>query len=162
MPADWLSLVKEARARGSWAETMAILEAEAAIRPDDAEVQYEIACTHESLGKERDAVPAYERAILLGLPQEQMPEAYLGLASTYRTLGEYKKAKLVFEKAIGLYPSYRALEAFYSLCLLNLNEADRAAEILIRHLAETSDDPSIRAYRRALLFYRDKLNQTFE
>lgn len=141
---------------------MDILEVELALRPKDAQVHYQIAWTHDQLGKERDAVPAYEKAIELGLPIQDLKSAFLGLASTYRTLGEYQKSKEVFERAMPQFPEFRALKAFYCLTLYNLGRHDQAFELLLKELVETTNDPSIKEYERALLFYSDKLGQVFD
>lgn len=158
----WLEEVKEARAEKSLAKALAICEAERARRPNDGQIHYQIAWCHDSLGKERDAAPAYERAIELGLPEEDLRSAYLGLGSTFRCLGEYERSRAVLEKGISLFPDERALKVFLALTLYNLGDADRSMEILLRELTETTGDESIKKYGRALLFYSDKLDQLFE
>lgn len=99
---DWLEKVKVARAEGSFANAMSILNAELAKDPSNAAVILQIAWTHDALGKEQDAVPAYEKAIHLGLKGQDLIDAYLGLGSTYRTIGDYAKSKELFERAIKL------------------------------------------------------------
>lgn len=93
----------------------------------DAFVHYQTAWSYDLLGEEQQAIPYYEQAIALGLSENDLPDAYLGLGSTYRALGKYQKA----------------------------------AERLLTLLAETSSDPDIQSYRQALLFYADKLNETW-
>lgn len=61
--------------------------------PNHALINYQCAWSYDLLGEERKAVPFYERAIELGLFGEDLEGAYLGLGSTYRTLGDYKKAE---------------------------------------------------------------------
>jgi tetratricopeptide (TPR) repeat protein len=79
------------REAGKLAEANERLIELASAYPDDAEVQYQCAWSFDVLGQEVAAVPYYERGIELGLPKEQEEGAYLGLGSTYRTLGNYKK-----------------------------------------------------------------------
>lgn len=159
---NWLNEVENARKSGSFDRSMEILRVELAKRPQDPLIHYQIACTHDALGKEKDAVPAYEKAMDLGLAGDDLRDAYLGLGSTYRTLGEYEKSREVFERGIAQFPEYRPLRVFLSLTLYNLGAADKSVEILLRELVETTTDDDIKSYERALLFYSDKLDQVFE
>jgi tetratricopeptide (TPR) repeat protein len=159
---SWLEEVKAARARGSYEDAMAILHRELDLRPTDAQVYYQIAWTCDALGKEADAAPAYEQAIAAGLEGEDLKGAYLGLGSTYRCLGDYQKSRGVFERARKKFPEDRALAAFQALTLFNLGKHEESVGNLVKLLAETSSDPAIQRYQRALLFYSDRLTETFE
>lgn len=108
------------RKAGSFAETMSFLSGELASRPNDPLVYYHIAWTHDRLGLERDAAPAYETALALGLDGEELKSCFLGLGSTYRTMGDYENSKRIFEIAIRSYPGYRAFKPFYAMTLFNL------------------------------------------
>lgn len=158
---DWLAKVKAARAEGSFEKTMALLNEELAKNPENPAIHYQMAWTHDALGKEHDAVPAYETAISMGLQGEDLIGAYLGLGSTYRTIGEYAKSKTVFEKAIAAFPDYRPFRVFLGLTLYNLADHSKAMELLIKELVATTSDESIKSYERALLFYADKLDEKF-
>jgi len=48
------------------------------------------------------------------------------------------------------------------MTLFNLAEYEQATKRLLTLLAETSSDPDIQSYRQALLFYADKLNETWK
>lgn len=159
---NWLEEAKVAREKGSLADALEFLERARREKPNDPQVHYQIAWTHDALGKERDAVPAYEEAIRLGLQGDDLAGAYLGLGSTYRALGEYEKSFAVLESGMALFPDRYDLRAFYALTLFNLGRAPEAMEILLKALAETSSDAGIQAYRKALLFYSDKLSSTFD
>lgn len=158
---DWLEKVKAARAEGSFEKTMAILNEEVAKNPENSAVHLQIAWTHDALGKEHDAMPAYEKAISMGLQGQDLIDAYLGLGSTCRTVGEYSKSKEVFDKAIAAFPDFRPFRVFLSLTLYNLADHSKAMEILIKELVATTSDTSIKDYNGALLFYSDKLDQKF-
>ncbi len=121
----------------------------------------ECAYIHDRLGYEKDAVNFYERAIKLGLTQEQEIKAFLCLGSTYRAIGEYIKAKEIIELGMIKYPEHQEYKVFYSLILYNLQDYQSAMELLIKSLCETTKDEGILHYKRALLFYSDKLNQTW-
>ncbi|MEZ7171173.1 tetratricopeptide repeat protein [Sporosarcina sp. OR05] len=64
--------------------------------PNNAELNYQCAWSFDVLGKEAEAVPFYEKALEIGLNDSDTLGATIGLGSTYRTLGQYKKSKLVF------------------------------------------------------------------
>ncbi|GIO68949.1 hypothetical protein J21TS3_37700 [Paenibacillus cookii] len=85
------------QARKLW---LSLLEEE----PGNAEIWYQTAWTHDVLGLEREAVPYYEEAIRLGLAEESLAGALLGLGSTFRSLGEYGRAAEVLERGMGAFP----------------------------------------------------------
>lgn len=119
---DWLEKTKQLRSAGSFEQTMAHLAEVLLERPIDPLVHLQIAWTHDSLGKEHDAFPAYEKAIALGLHGQELKDAFLGLGSTYRTIGEYQKSKEVFQKALDAFPDHRPFRVFLSLTLYNLGD----------------------------------------
>jgi tetratricopeptide (TPR) repeat protein len=99
-----LAAAKELRANGKHAEAKDLLVALVAQNPNDAELQYETACVHDFLGEEASAV-AYYRAALLGrLSLEHLRGAYLGLGSTYRTLGQYADAQVTLRQGLERFP----------------------------------------------------------
>ena len=127
--------------------------------PDDALINYQCAWSFDILGEEAKAVPFYENAIKLGLPPNDLEGALLGLGSTYRTLGEYEKSKNIFLKGIELFPNNKAIQTFYSMTLYNLNEHNKAVELLLKCLIDTTKDAEILKYKKAIDFYSDKLDQ---
>lgn len=159
--ANWRDIVAGLRSEGSFSKTMAYLQELLKDAPDDADIFYQIAWTHDALGKEADAVSAYESAIALGLSGEDLEGAYLGLGSTYRNLGDYHNSKRVFEDGIARFPNNGALRVFFSITLYNLGDHPRAMEMLLRELVRSSSDEKVKAYSKALLFYSDKLDEIF-
>lgn len=129
--------------------------------PEDPKVNYQIAWTYDSMGKESSAVPYYERAIAMGLQGEDLNGALLGLGSTFRCLGEYQKSLQILNKGISLFPEDRSLKIFRALTLYNLGKKAETVEILLQHLLDTTNDENIRAYEGALRFYSNKLEQTW-
>ncbi|WP_150266797.1 tetratricopeptide repeat protein [Paenibacillus tepidiphilus] len=129
---------------------------------EDAMLQYQLAWTHDVLGREREAVPYYERALALGLDGEERAGALLGLGSTYRALGEYERAAAVLREAVAEYPGRQEFRAFLAMALHNLGEHSEAMELLLQLVAQTSEDPGIRSYHKAILFYSDKLDEVWE
>ncbi|KUF22818.1 tetratricopeptide repeat protein [Bacillus sp. G1(2015b)] len=126
--------------------------------PDHASIHYQCAWSYDVLGKEKQAVFFYERAIELGLSSEELEDALLGLGSTYRTLGEYEKSKQIFLHAMEAYPDNKAIQTFYAMTLYNLKEHSKAMEILLNCLTETTNDPAILSYRKAIDFYSNQLD----
>lgn len=130
--------------------------------PENAYLNYQIAWSFDVLGKESQAVPYYERAIQLGMTEPDLEEAYLGLGSTYRALGNYQKAEQVLSEAQDKFPTNNALKVFYAMALFNLQQYSQSNQILLELLAQTSSDQNIRDYHKAIAFYADKMNQTWE
>ena len=131
-------------------------------KPENGLYHYHCAWTYDSLGKEKEAVPHYERSIQLGLGHEDLEGAYLGLGSTYRTLGQYKQSKQILEQAINDFPDAEHLKVFYAMTLYNLKEHSKSMEILLNTLLSTSKHEGVNAYSKAIKFYSDKLDYIWE
>ncbi|GEN85168.1 hypothetical protein SLU01_34800 [Sporosarcina luteola] len=151
----------ELRSEGKLTESNEMLTAMAKDDPKSAEINYQCAWSFDVLGKEAEAVPYYEKALRLGLNDEDSLGATIGLGSTYRTLGSYKKSKAVFESGLDRFPENNALKTFYAMTLYNLGEHSQAMEIVLTLLVKTSNDHDILSYNRALGFYADKLDKTW-
>lgn len=129
---------------------------------NNAQVNFHCAWSFDALGKETEAVPYYEKALSQGLKGEDLEGAILGLGSTYRALAQYEKSQETFLKGMKLFPNNRAIQVFYAMTLYNLNQHHEAMEILLKSLAETSNDPAIISYKQAIEFYSDKLDTKWE
>ncbi|WP_440119013.1 tetratricopeptide repeat protein [Paenibacillus sp. QZ-Y1] len=149
------------RQEGKIQEAIELLQETAVEDPENAQVWYQLAWAHDSLGLEQEAVPHYERALSLGLPGEDRAGAILGLGSTYRTLGQYAQAKAWFEKGMSEFPEHREFEVFYAMVLYNLGEHAEAMQRLLVQLADTSSDKGITDYSRAIRFYADQLDRVW-
>ena len=150
---------REAKEYEQAEELLTILRTE---QPDNAEVWYQSAWLMDTQGREREAVPFYEQAIALGLREDSEKGALLGLGSTYRCLGEYEKAAEVLKRGVEKYPDSREFAVFLAMALYNLQRHQEAMDLLLRVAAETSDNAGVQRYRRAILFYADKLDEVFE
>ncbi|MFI1286710.1 tetratricopeptide repeat protein [Streptomyces sp. NPDC020858] len=133
--------------------------------PDDAEVAYQTAWAHDVLGLEAEAVPFYERALKApgpgsGLSPEDRRGALLGLGSTLRVLGRYEEAVATLRGAAEEFPDDGALRTFLAMALFNTGEHHESARLLLNLVAATSDDPSVRRYRRAIEYYARDLDET--
>ncbi|MGG6311715.1 tetratricopeptide repeat protein [Paenibacillus macerans] len=130
--------------------------------PDNPELLCQLAWTHDVLGREREAVPYYKKALVCGLSEEQRPGALLGLGSTYRTLGEYAKAKKILEQGLRQHPRRKEFGVFLAMALYNLGEHAEAMRLLLTELSSSSAEEGIREYARAIGFYADKLDQVWD
>ena len=142
-------------------EARAALEGLLAEHEGHARLRYQLAWTCDVLGAESDAVPHYERALELGLEGEDRLGAFLGLGSTYRTLGRYDDAVRTLTLAREAFPAARELDAFLAMAHHNRGEHGRAMELLLQLVADTSEHAGVRQYRRAIAFYADRLDEVF-
>ncbi|MFJ7752975.1 tetratricopeptide repeat protein [Peribacillus muralis] len=138
-----------------------VLQELAKRNPGDATIRYQCAWSLDILGLEAEAVSHYEAAIELGLPDEEAKGAYLGLGSTYRTLGKYAQAKRTLEAGLEKFPDDKALSVFRAMVFYNLGQHNQAMESLLKIIAETSNDRDIQSYAKAIEFYSDKLDTMF-
>ncbi|MET9063549.1 tetratricopeptide repeat protein [Streptosporangium sandarakinum] len=127
--------------------------------PEDAEVAYQTAWAHDTLGLEAGAIPFYERALSgEGLSREDRHGAFLGLGSTHRVLGRYESAVETLRRGLEEFPEDPALQTFLSMALYNSGEGREAVRLLLRTLAATSGDRRVQDYRRAIEYYADDLD----
>ncbi|GCE47435.1 tetratricopeptide repeat protein [Thermosporothrix hazakensis] len=130
--------------------------------PKHPQTLYYTASVHDSLGLEHEAEPYYRAALDNGLTGSERAEAFLGLGSTYRALGEYQQAVETLQQGVQEFPQQRALQVFLAMALYNVQRHAEAMELVLRIIAETSSNEDIQTYRRAILFYAPQLNQVWE
>lgn len=129
--------------------------------PESAEIYYQCAWIHDNLGMEREAAIYYEKAISLGLSPEDAKGAFIGLGSTYRTIGEYDKSRDTLIMGIEKFQDDQAMKVFLAMTLYNLGEHGKAMELLLTLLTDTSHAQEIRKYKRAIEFYAPILDETW-
>jgi cyanophycin synthetase len=119
----------------------------------DGVTEYELGGEHDSAGRELEAIPHYERALELGLPDELVPRCLLQLASSLRNAGRADDALATFDDAIARHPDDAALPLFRAFLLADLGR-EREALVDVLHLARTRiDAPEIHRYARSLENY---------
>jgi tetratricopeptide (TPR) repeat protein len=133
----------------------------AAGAPGDARVAYHTAWAHDVLGLEAEAVPWYERALALGV-RDDREGVFLGLGSTYRTLGRYAEAVATLRRGVEEFPDDRALRVFLAMALYNAGDHKEAVESLLRIVVETTGDPQVRRYERAIAIYAADLDRRWD
>ncbi|MBP2033409.1 tetratricopeptide (TPR) repeat protein [Clostridium algifaecis] len=156
-----LEMAIDLRKEGKLKESNKILINLANKYPDNSIINYQCAWSFDVMGSEKEAVPYYEKAIAIGLSDDDLQGAFLGLGSTYRTLGQYEKSREVFEKGLAKFTDDKAMKIFYAMTLYNLNEYSKAMEILLINLAQTSSDENIKIYKNAIEFYSNKLDEVW-
>ncbi|HBM4073854.1 TPA: tetratricopeptide repeat protein [Listeria innocua] len=129
--------------------------------PENAELNYFAAWAHDALGKEDAAIPFYEKALELGLPDADKKEAYIGLGSTYRITGSPEKAILLFQKAIEEFPENNALRTFFIMAKYNQGQEKVALQEALLLLTNTTNDKDILSYKKAIQFYAQDLDALF-
>lgn len=129
--------------------------------PDDPQVAIQTAWVHDSLGLEDEAVPHYEAALAGGLPDDQARGAYLGFASTLRTMGRDADSDRVFLEGLERFPDFLPLRVFYAMLEYNLGRSREAVRALIEVLLEATEDPTILRYRRSLSGYAEDLDRSW-
>ena len=156
---DTLERATRLRKAGELEEARAVLLKLLERNPEDPAVNYQCAWVHDRMGLEREAIPLYERAIERGLSGGDLEGAILSLGSSYRAVGNPAKAAEVLRGGVARFPHNRAMQVFLAMALHDLDEHVQAMEILLRNLAETSSDPEISAYKEALSYYANRLNE---
>lgn len=113
----------------------------------------------DALGLERQALPHYRNAIRYGLPDVELRDAYVGLGSTHRILGEHEKAEQVLAQGLALFPQYRPLQVFGAMAAYNQGRYREAVSRLLTVLADTTADADIRHYGKAIAQYAQDIDR---
>lgn len=133
---------------------MAAIEALVAERPDgDPRALFELASTHDFLGRESDAVPLYRQALAGDLEPDIRAQATVQLASSLRNIGQPDDAVALLERleapCLGAAPA-----AFLALAHHSAGRRDQALAVALRALSST-----LPMYARAVSFYADELTR---
>ncbi len=145
-----LDAIVGARAHGQFNQLLPRLQDLDARHPNVAEVAYQIAWTCDTLGRHEAAVAAYEKAVALGLPPNELSNALVGLGSTLRALGRLDRSAEVLRSGQLQFPDNREFDAFLALTLHAQGRSDEALALLLGTLCDTTEDPGLTAYGRAL------------
>lgn len=129
--------------------------------PHDAEVNYHIASAYDTQGKERQAIPYYENALVQNITGVVREETFIQLGSSYRCIGEYQKAKIILSQGLRDFPENPAIKTFLAMTLYNLNEGKTAVSILLNLVTESSNDQWLNKYQRAIKSYAKNLDESF-
>ena len=156
-----IDTLRSLRREGKHAEALDLALSLLATDPSNAELQLEAASIHDFLGREAAAVPYYLNAMAGNLGAAQLLDAYVGLGSTYRTLGRYEDSEKILLEGRACFPTAKEIQVFLAMAQHNLGKTKEAFESLLGLLAETSCDDGIREYRRALALYAQDIAKTW-
>lgn len=156
-----LAAITAARHEGRVEHLLGQLKALDARYPNTPEINYQLAWTCEEHDRLEEALPCYEKAVALGLPENELSGALLGLGSTLRRLGRYERAAEVFRSGQLQFPGNREFEVFLAMTLHNLGRHTEAMQGLLAVIAETADDPGITASARAIRFHAEHLDEVW-
>lgn len=125
--------------------------------PNVAEINYQLAWTCDVLGHEAEALTFYEKAIALGLPENELSGALIGLGSTLRNLGQLERSAEVLRSGQAQFPDNREFDVFLALTLHDLGRHGEALKLALEALCDTTEDPGLTAYQRTLRHYAREL-----
>jgi len=157
---DWkpeLDAIVGARHGGRTDHVLDLLRKMDARYPHVAEINYQLAWTLDVNGSLAAALPHYEKAVALGLPPNELSGALIGLGSTLRGLGDAKRSADVLRSGQLQFPDNREFDVFLSLALHDLGQHAEAMQLLLSTITETTEDPGITAYQRAIRFAAGQL-----
>ncbi len=130
--------------------------------PEDPSVYYHYAWLCDNMEREIEAIPLYEKAIALKLDDEELPDCYLGLGSTLRSVGQYKEAKIIFQEGMKLFPEREDLKLFNAMNAYNLGEYQNSTQSLLEIIGQFVQEPQIAKYRKSILKYAKDLNRLYD
>ncbi|MGF1845329.1 tetratricopeptide repeat protein [Vibrio clamense] len=152
-----IELRKEARYQESRALLSTLLNDENYV----AKAHLQIAWSYDNEGKEQEAVGHYLSSLSGLLSSVERFDALFGLASTYRSLGNYSDALTYFEQTLNEYPDAMEVQPFYAMCLYNLGRHKEATSLLLELLVSTTSSYAIIEYKRAISLYAEDLDRTW-
>lgn len=152
-----LDAIIGARAHGQFNQLLPRLKDLDQRHPNVGEIAAQIALTCETLGRLDDALPAYEKAIALGLPANELSNAYLGLGSTLRAVGQLDRSAAILRAARLQFPDNRELDVFLALTLHAQGQSAAALALVLEALCDTTEDPGLTAYGRTIRHAAAKL-----
>lgn len=104
---------------------------------DDPEALFEWASAHDFLGREREAIPLYRKALDLGLSGDRLPQAIIQLASSLRNIGEPEAAVELLQNAPTSAITGDARQAFLALALHDCGDHAASLRTALEALAPT-------------------------
>lgn len=145
-----LDAIVGARAHGQFNQLLPRLQDLDARHPNVGEIAYQIAWTCDTLGRHEQALAAYEKAVALGLPPNELSNALIGLGATLRTLGQHDRSAEVLRTGQLQFPDNREFGVFLALTLHAQGKSTDALRLALETLIETTEDPGLTAYGRAI------------
>ncbi|MFI5335253.1 MAG: tetratricopeptide repeat protein [Opitutales bacterium] len=152
-----LDAITGARAFGQFNQLLPRLKTLDEQHPNVPEIIFQLAWTCETLGRHTEALPAYEKALALGLAPNEHSGALLGLGNTLRALGQTGKAAHILRSGKHQFPDNREFDVFLALALHDQGHHAEALKLALETLCDTTSDPGLTACQRALRHAASKL-----
>lgn len=149
------------RQQGRYDESRSLLHKLVNDKKLAAKAHLQIAWSYDNEGKESDAIEHYKLALFGPISADERFDALFGLASTYRSLGEYDAALSYFDQTLAEYPQSIEAKPFYAMCLYNIGRHKEAVSLLLELLVNTTNEDSIKDYQKAILLYAKDLDKTW-
>lgn len=125
--------------------------------PNIPDIAFQLGWTYETLNQPEQALPHYERAISLGLGPNDLSAAFIGLGNCLRAAGQAARAVETLESARRQFPEHREIQVFLGLALHAAGRHADATRLLIDVALETTEDPGLNAYQRAIRYHASLL-----
>ena len=145
-----LDAIVGARAHGQAREILPRLKSLDESHPNVAEINFQLAWSCDVLGRAKDALPCYEKAVALGLRPNELSGALLGLGSTLRTLGQLDRSAEVLRSGKTQFPENHEFDVFLALTFHQQGKHTAAMQLVLETLCDTTEDPGLTAYQRAI------------
>lgn len=152
-----LDAIVGARAHGQAEEIFPRLQKLDAKHPNVAEINYQLAWTCDVLGRAQEAIPYYDKAVALGLPPNEHSGALIGLGSTLRAVGQLERSAEVLRSGKAQFPDNAEFDVFLALTLHATGKHADALRLALDTLCDTTEDPGLTAYQRAIRHAAAKL-----
>lgn len=117
---------------------------------------YEYANALDFLGKENEAIPLYQNAIKLGLPEKMKTQAEIQLGSSLSIVGDNKTAIDILNRVYKKTGDPASLE-FLCLSLYRSGELKKALKLALNFIL-SGDQGLLPEYKRALSEYLDEID----
>ncbi|WP_221030319.1 tetratricopeptide repeat protein [Actomonas aquatica] len=125
--------------------------------PNVAEISFQIAWTLDSMGRDEQALPHFERAIALGLSPNEQSNALIALAICQRNLGQTAAAAATLESGQAQFPDQAEFDAYLALLRHDQGRHTEALQLALTTLLDTSEDLGITAHQRNLRHFLNQL-----
>ncbi|MFT9819862.1 tetratricopeptide repeat protein [Lysinibacillus sp. NPDC056185] len=128
--------------------------------PLNPSLHFQCARSFDILAEETKAMPFYEKAIELGLADDELEDAFIKLGCIYRTHERFVEAKKLYLEALSKFPKKEQMKIFYAMSLYNLGEHAEAMGFLISNIAYTTTDQDILTYYRTITYLGHRLDSS--
>lgn len=129
--------------------------------PNNAYYNYQMAWCLDNLGLEHEAIHYFHKSINNNLELIYLKDAYIGLGSTYRSIGKYKEAEHILNEGLTKFDDSPVLKIFLAITQYNMNNNQKSVSLLIDTLLTNVENTEIHEYKNALKFYNENLDKIF-